>query len=367
MGAIGRLNFNGGTLRAGIDNPTFLQGITSTRIYSGGATIDTNGKNITIGQNLEAPTGSGLTSVAIATGGSGYVGAPIVTITGGGGTGATAVADFDAATGTVTGITITNAGSGYTSNPTVAIAHGFQTGGTAATLGTVNIGALTGGGLTKSNTGTLTLTGTNTYTGKTTVAAGTLALSGSGSIAMSSGVELTDVNSKLDVTGLSTYTLGTNQILSGHGSLVATGKTVTASGRMSAGIGGVGKLTVDVGTLSFDASSKFTFDLGSTAASDQIAMANTGVLSLGSEVLNWNDFTFNTLTGFGNGTYILIDAIGATGGTLGATLSGTMDGGLRTGTLSIFSNDLVLTVIPEPTATAFGLLALGGLALRRRR
>jgi len=179
-GGIGRLSIDGGTLRAQIDTTTFLQGLTSARIYRGGATIDTNGKNITIGQNLEAPTGNGLTSIALTSGGSGYVGAPIVTITGGGGTGATAVANFDAATGTVTGITISSPGSGYTSNPTVTLNHG-RSGGSNATLGTITTGALTGGDLNKIGSGTLTLSGSSTYTGNTTVSAGTLSLASTGS------------------------------------------------------------------------------------------------------------------------------------------------------------------------------------------
>ncbi len=179
-GAIGRLNFNGGTLRAGSDNSTFLQGITTARIYSGGATIDTDDKNITIGQPLLAPTGTGVTSVAISSGGSNYFGAPIVTITGGGGTGATAVASFDANTRAVTGVIITCPGSGYTNTPTVAINHGRQGGGNP-TLGTITLAALTGGGLTKIGTGTLTLTGANSYSGATVVSNGTLRIDGDSS------------------------------------------------------------------------------------------------------------------------------------------------------------------------------------------
>ena len=52
--------------------------------------------------------------------GYGYVSNPVITITGGGGTGAKATAtQFN---GVVTSITITNPGSGYTSTPTIAIA-----------------------------------------------------------------------------------------------------------------------------------------------------------------------------------------------------------------------------------------------------
>lgn len=57
---------------------------------------------------------------SITDGGSGYTNAPTVTISGGGGTGATAVATVS--NGAVNKITITNPGIGYTSTPTITIA-----------------------------------------------------------------------------------------------------------------------------------------------------------------------------------------------------------------------------------------------------
>lgn len=60
-----------------------------------------------------------LVSMQLSTGGSGYTAPPAVTLSGGGGTGAAAVAHM---AGTmVESIVITNAGSGYTSDPTVTI------------------------------------------------------------------------------------------------------------------------------------------------------------------------------------------------------------------------------------------------------
>ncbi len=61
-----------------------------------------------------------VTSITVVNGGNGYTTAPIVTITGGGGSGATATASVSG--GAVTSISVNNAGSGYTNAPTVLIA-----------------------------------------------------------------------------------------------------------------------------------------------------------------------------------------------------------------------------------------------------
>ena len=56
-------------------------------------------------------------STGLSVSGGGYIGEPVVQITGGGGTGATAAATIDA-NGNLTGISITNPGQNYTSAPT---------------------------------------------------------------------------------------------------------------------------------------------------------------------------------------------------------------------------------------------------------
>jgi autotransporter-associated beta strand protein len=175
-GGTGRLNFNGGTLRAGQTASDFLTGLDSVRIYDGGAMIDTNGFNVTVGQGISNPTGDVVATIPVTAPGSGYTGAPIVSITGGGGTGASAVANYDKDTGTVTSITLTSPGSDYTSAPTVTLAGGN---GSGATLGTPTLAAAVPGALTKIGAGTLTLSGTSALTGATIVQEGTLALTGS--------------------------------------------------------------------------------------------------------------------------------------------------------------------------------------------
>lgn len=68
-------------------------------------------------------SGSGqIDRINITSGGTGYVAAPKVTITGGGGTGATANATIS--NGVVSAITITNGGTGYSSEPTITLSSG---------------------------------------------------------------------------------------------------------------------------------------------------------------------------------------------------------------------------------------------------
>ena len=70
-----------------------------------------------------------VTALRLTAGGSGYTSAPTVTISGGGGSGATATATV--AAGSVTGIRLTNPGAGFLAAPTVIIAGGSGTGATA--------------------------------------------------------------------------------------------------------------------------------------------------------------------------------------------------------------------------------------------
>ena len=169
------VNLNGGTLKANGSGFLMLGGsaIDRATVYAQGLTVDTDGKSMTISQPLLAPIGSGVTSIPVTTNGTGYIGRPVVYVSGGGGTGATAVAEFDPASQQVTSITITSPGFGYTGTPSVTITGG---GGTAPALASASIGAMASGGLTKVGDGMLSLSGTNTYSGTTTISNGILRL-----------------------------------------------------------------------------------------------------------------------------------------------------------------------------------------------
>lgn len=260
--------------------------------------------------------------------------------------------------GTTGGAVLEQAGTGvleFTSDFT-ATGNGIKsltlqgsTAGTGKISGAIVNGA-SATSLIKNGSGMWDLSGANTYTGGTTVNAGTLLVNGS-----------------LSATGNVNVTAGT---LGGSGDGTTTGviggaTTLAAGAKLSPGsaAGLAGNLTFSNG-LDLSASSNDTgaylFNLGSVAASDKITLTSGTALALNVGTLDTTDFTFTTGVGFGAGTYVLFDASSAIAGSVG---TGVYDfGGGFTGTLSIDSlnNDVLLTVVPEPSTT----LMMGmGLAL----
>ena len=201
----GQLNFNGGTLQANSLNADFIR-VTTANIYSGGAVIDNNGNSITINQPLLAPAGKGVHGIASFTGGAGYIAPPVVTVVNGvgdtTGSGATAIAQINPATGTVTNVMITCAGINYTATPTFVLSGGGAT--AAATITGTAPTANTSGGLTVIGSGVTALTATNTYTGNTIVGAGTLELVNPGLASASTVVVSNSAILQLDFAGTNT-------------------------------------------------------------------------------------------------------------------------------------------------------------------
>jgi autotransporter-associated beta strand protein len=220
----GMVNFNGGTLKAGIAitnaSDAFIgsfagTGLASVNIYTNGATIDDNGQIITISQPLLAPAGGGVASIPVTAGGSGYLAPPIVTISGGSGSGVTAYATVSA--GAVTGIIVTCPGSGYDAINDVLSATITGGGGSGATIGTPVLSANVSGGLVKKGAGTLYLDAVNTFTGTTIVTNGTLA--GIGSLNGAIVVAPTGNLGAGDAAAVGTLTINSNLTLSGNATL----------------------------------------------------------------------------------------------------------------------------------------------------
>jgi len=191
----------------------------------------------------------------------------------------------------------------------------------------------------------------NDYAGDTQVHAGTLLINTSNSSA----------------TGAVTVNAGGT--LGGSGT-VGGATTFAAGSFLSPGeaAGTAGILTfnnaVDISGLAGGTDGGLKFQLGTTA--DQIVLTS-GVLTIGSGLLDINDFDFVALSGFGVGTYTLFDTTQTITGSLGSNLTavlGSYNVELR---FANSNQDLVLSVtaIPEPSTVL--LLGLGALALGVRR
>ena len=266
-GSRGYVNFDGGTLKSRVNGSLFGTGAgapTAVNIYDEGATFDTAGFSSTVPVPLQTPAGYGVSSLTLTASGSGYIGAPVVVITGGSGDGATAIAEFDRASGTVTGVKLTNPGVGYLSNPTVTIAGGGGSGATATALVAMN----SSGGLTKNGSGTLVLAATNTYAGPTTIANGQVTVASDQGIPLGTDIAITggilDLAGNTVTGGVLTITSGTLQdgtlsatdynisdnvtiaaTLQGNANLLKTGTGVTKIAPMSY----TGVTSVEEGTL----------------------------------------------------------------------------------------------------------------------
>jgi autotransporter-associated beta strand protein len=176
-------------------------------------------------------------------------------------------------------------------------------------------GDITGGGeLDKTGSGTLTLTGNTALTGGITISAGTVAMS----------------------------QLNVSQLIAG-----------ASPGTLA--IGGAGTLDISIA----DGLGGLAFRLGAVDSGDLVTIS-AGKLALGDELINFDDFTFRTVTGFGQGTYDLFSASELTG-SLGASLSGQV-GGLDA-TLLLSGSSLQLQVVPEPSTLVLAVFGLGAALL----
>jgi fibronectin-binding autotransporter adhesin len=228
----------------------------------------------------------------------------------------------------------------------------------ALTLGGLNQnttyhGTISGGSLTKTGTGSFTLTNSNTYIGGTTVNAGTLLASNSTGSALGSGA----------VTVNAGATLGGNGFIGGL-------TTVNAGAHLAPG-NSPGTLTFNQG-LTLNSGAFLDFELGdpfTPLTSDLVAIAGGALSGPASGLITLN---LSDAGGFGPGTYNLIDASSASAindlapaaFAFGSTVSGYA--------YSLDWNGSVLqltaSAVPEPStyAALAGILVLG-LALHRKR
>ena len=243
---IARVTFNGGVLRTTQDYTgsedkgkifrSFTAGTDHVYIYGGGATIDTDGRNLAVGASLEAPEGNGVESIPLpaaiaALDAWEYIAAPAVTITDpdGTGSGATAVAIFNTTTGKVTGFRVLNRGNNYPSAQATISKGGYTNTFTVA----CTLSANASGGLTKKGAGKLVLDCANTYTGATVVAGGTLVSSNAAALTSTCAIRLEGGTLDLTTQDISDLSAVDEVVLAGGTIVNDAGRVTLPAGKCS--------------------------------------------------------------------------------------------------------------------------------------
>jgi|GEM_PF-787783 len=140
--------------------------------------------------------------------------------------------------------------------------------------------------LTKSGTGTQTLSGTNTYTGATTVSAGTLNVTGSITATASAAVSGGTLDVDGSLTSPGNLTVTSTGVLTGSGT-INNGNVSVTTGTVDAGNSSSGTGILSTNNLSLGSTATFRGQLNGNVAGTNYDQLNvTGTVNLGSSILS---------------------------------------------------------------------------------
>jgi autotransporter-associated beta strand protein len=331
--------------------------ITINGAISGSGGINANGGTLKLGGNNSYSGGTTISSGLIWINNSNALASGSLTVNGG----IVDLAGNNTTVGNLTGSggTIWN-NLGPTGSATLIIGSGDAGGGNyQGVIADANIGVVGHTlALTKTGTGTITLSGANTYSGGTTVSGGTLLIN--------TNTVNPDDGSKSG-TGSGAITVNSGGTLGGSGFINAGSNSVTINGTLMGGTGTSisDKLTVS-GAVSMGSSSVIQLALGATSSAHSTLAIAGGSISF----QTFQKFTFIDMGATAGTTYTgIVTGVGVDPITTGYTNTNGWTGVFTWDSANGGEINFNLIAIPEPETWIAAVLAAGALLLfvRRRR
>jgi autotransporter-associated beta strand protein len=234
-------------------------------------------------------------------------------------------------------LTIGSLASSVSSNVTLGN-RTLTTGADNTSTSFAGVLAGSGGGLTKTGTGTLTLTGSNTYTGVTTISSGNLSINATTAVGSTSGINLADTTAII-YTGSAAATLDRAISVTGTtgstGTIRNDGGALTLSGALSKNgttltlAGGSNGITVSGAISGSNANSDLIIDGGTTTLTNANNSYNGPTFIINGATLNANTggalptTTLSAVTINGSSTLALgaNQSVASLSGTSGSTVN----------------------------------------------